>query len=303
VESIAGNSTSKEVLYLLTISLNPGAPLGGSVTEYFIGSFDGYTFSPIDNATRLSNFAKDNYAGQFFYGTGPGTAYPRPVSIAWASNWQYTNQVPTASEGWRSAMTIPKANYITTTTRLGTTLAQAPYDISPILDRSVGRSDNLVNSTALTSIDISPNTVASNAVYFKVDITIPSNDTSKFPSDSWINVTLSNSNSESLKIGYQLSGQNAYAIFVDRGRLDGFENPFFTDKFSLTQAGPTYRLEGIWDRSLLEVWLDGGVWEATSVAFPSKALDKLSVSVGGGVPAGQGVKVSGEVWALKQTWA
>ena len=81
-------------MYLLEISINPGAPLGGSISEYFPGSFNGTHFTAVDSAARISDFGKDNYAGQYFYGI-PGSQ--KQVSMAWASNWQYTNRVPTAS--------------------------------------------------------------------------------------------------------------------------------------------------------------------------------------------------------------
>lgn len=74
-----------ELVWLLALSINPGAPLGGSITEYFPGEFNGTHFEPFDGAARIADFAKDNYAGQWFYGI-PGSE--RQVSMAWASNWQ-----------------------------------------------------------------------------------------------------------------------------------------------------------------------------------------------------------------------
>jgi beta-fructofuranosidase len=74
-------------MWLMAISINPGAPLGGSITEYFPGHFNGTHFVPVDGAARIADFGKDNYAGQWFYGQPEEDI---PVSIAWASNWQYT---------------------------------------------------------------------------------------------------------------------------------------------------------------------------------------------------------------------
>lgn len=81
-----------ETAYLLQISINPGAPLGGSIAQYYPGTFNGTHFEAFDSVARIADFGKDNYAGQFFYGTPPGED---AVSIAWASNWQYTQIVPT----------------------------------------------------------------------------------------------------------------------------------------------------------------------------------------------------------------
>lgn len=290
----------EEELYVLTISLNPGAPLGGSVTEWFPGRFNGTHFVPLDPATRLANFAKDNYAGQFFYGTGaPSIKYPDPVSIAWASNWQYTNIVPTADEGWRSAMTLAKDTHLTKVERLGWALVQTPHDLSPILDRELASSDDFINTT-LTA-DIGYDNVSSNAMYFSVNLTIPEG--TVYTSDAKINFTLSSSvdPSEKLTGGYYIQDAGApFTIFLDRGKLQGFESPLFTDKFSLSQAAAAYQFSGVFDRSLLEVWLDDGAFEGTANVYPKNVLDTFELSVSGGIP--EGVKITAKVWALKSTW-
>lgn len=60
--------------------LDPGAPLGGSIGEYFPGDFNGTHFIAVDAAARIADFGKDNYASQFFYGVP--SSEPQ-VSIAW----------------------------------------------------------------------------------------------------------------------------------------------------------------------------------------------------------------------------
>ena len=119
---------SDQLMYVMLVSINPGAPLGGSITQYFPGSFNGTHFKAVDHAARIADFGKDNYAGQFVYGTPDGTA---PISIAWASNWQYSQVAPTGQlEDWRSSMSLPRVNYLRNITRIGYTLHSAPYDLS-----------------------------------------------------------------------------------------------------------------------------------------------------------------------------
>ncbi len=59
---------SKEVKWVLLVSINPGGPNGGSATQYFIGDFDGHQFKPIDTLTRWIDYGKDNYAGVIWSG-------------------------------------------------------------------------------------------------------------------------------------------------------------------------------------------------------------------------------------------
>jgi fructan beta-fructosidase len=90
--------------WVMLISINPGGPQGGSATQYFVGDFDGKTFTPDDTETRWVDYGADNYAGVTFSNIPEKDG--RTIFIGWMSNWQYAQDVPT--EKWRSAMTIPR---------------------------------------------------------------------------------------------------------------------------------------------------------------------------------------------------
>jgi beta-fructofuranosidase len=51
------NGTS-ETLFVLQISINPGAPLGGSIAQYFPGFFNGTHFEAVDGVARIADFGK-----------------------------------------------------------------------------------------------------------------------------------------------------------------------------------------------------------------------------------------------------
>ena len=55
-----------EERWVLLISINPGAPNGGSGTQYFIGDFDGKTFTTNQTENRWIDWGTDNYAGVTF---------------------------------------------------------------------------------------------------------------------------------------------------------------------------------------------------------------------------------------------
>jgi len=99
-----------EEKWVLLVSINPGGPNGGSATQYFVGDFDGTTFTldpqfaqqlARDGAAWL-DWGRDNYAGVLFNHV-PG---PHPVMIGWMSNWDYADQVPTSD--WRGGATIAR---------------------------------------------------------------------------------------------------------------------------------------------------------------------------------------------------
>ena len=291
----ASTSSIPTSMYLLAISINPGAPLGGSITQYFPGTFNGTHFTAVDSTARIADFGKDNYAGQWFYGI-PSTE-PQ-VSIGWASNWEYAEEVPTGQlEGWRSSMSLPRRNHLTNITRLGWDLVSEPYDLGPVLGDVLALNTSLGNGSVL--VDYS--SVSSGALYLDVNI-------SSIPSDGsatgTLNITfLSSVSGESHRAGYFLGGDAP--IYINRGGIAGFaENPFFTDRFStpvlLDSAVNATRIEGVIDRSIFEFFLNGGEKSATTTFFPEQPLDTLVVAARG---VNEGVGVSVKIVALESAWA
>lgn len=96
-----------EVRWVLVVSMNPGGIAGGSGTQYFVGDFDGRTFTPerlTESGDPLDydwlDYGRDYYAAVSFSNVPDG----RRLMIGWASNWDYANQTPT--HPWRSAMSL-----------------------------------------------------------------------------------------------------------------------------------------------------------------------------------------------------
>ncbi|MBQ0048851.1 MAG: DUF4980 domain-containing protein [Bacteroidales bacterium] len=100
--------------WVLICNINPGGPAGGSATQYFVGDFDGHKFT-VDNEARYTSgkalwqdYGKDHYAAVSFSNAPNG----RHTMIAWMSNWQYANNVPTMQ--FRSANTICREPFLFT---------------------------------------------------------------------------------------------------------------------------------------------------------------------------------------------
>ena len=94
--------------WALIVNINPGGPHGGSATQYFIGSFDGHQFTCDSKpaVTKWMDYGKDHYATVTFNNAPEG----RTVAMAWMSNWQYANQVPTRQ--YRAANSLPRDLYL-----------------------------------------------------------------------------------------------------------------------------------------------------------------------------------------------
>jgi beta-fructofuranosidase len=103
--------------------------------------------------------------------------------------------------------------------------------------------------------------------------------------------------------GFYFGGDNPF--WISRQKVLGFgeTNPFFTDKFSVgnpINTNGTFTLEGVMDRSILEVFLDGGRNSGTMTFFPLGELDTIELRAG---ELNDNVTVSVAVWGLKSTWA
>ncbi|MBK6456914.1 MAG: glycoside hydrolase family 32 protein [Gemmatimonadetes bacterium] len=92
--------------WVLIVNLNPGAPAGGSGTQYFVGDFDGQRFVPEGEVAQplWADYGADFYAGVSW--SDVPAADGRRVWLGWMSNWSYAQEVPTSP--WRSAMSVAR---------------------------------------------------------------------------------------------------------------------------------------------------------------------------------------------------
>lgn len=297
--------------YVMVVSVQPGAPLGGSATQYFPGDFNGTHFTPWDGAARLAEFAKDNYAAQYFYGVPEGE---NAVSMGWASNWQYANGVPTGRlEGWRGGLTLPRENYLARAERVGWVVVNEMHaGLTPLLgDRAALGSCEFDGSGAAgaggpgdgKTMDLGG---WSSGSYY-VDANVTGLEAGRLGPDANISFSLSSpSTGERLRWGFVFTGDTPF--WIDRGEARALfqDNVFFTDKFAAadvwntTAGAPAWRVQAVADRSIFEVFVDRGVHAGTALFFPAQPLSVLHVQFGGLSP---NAKVSVAVLGLESVWS
>lgn len=98
------NTTTNRTYWVLIIGVQKCGPCGGTGTQYFIGDFDGYTFTPLPeiSETLWLDLGRDFYATQSWAGLEANSN----LAIAWMSNGLYANGLPT--NNWRGAMSMPR---------------------------------------------------------------------------------------------------------------------------------------------------------------------------------------------------
>lgn len=257
-----------ETRWVLFLSLNPGAPLGGSSTAYFIGHFDGERFIPEDKQFRMTDFAKECYALQTYNDMPSGDA----VYLAWMSNWQYTEEVPT--ESWRGAMTLPRQMTLKRDEYGDLRLVQIPYGLEALRLPSLPL--DLPYFTSGETVEI--------ALPFRqpfelvLDVAMEEIPKEHIHENRWcpprFSLTFANKAGETLSIGVDAIYNQ---LWLDRSKLRGFENPFFTGQFSasLPQDVRSFQLRVILDGSTVEIYANGGMLVGTALIYPDQPLETL----------------------------
>jgi fructan beta-fructosidase len=260
--------------WVLLISINPGGPNGGSATQYFIGDFNGKTFTPVDNKTKWIDFGPDDYAGVTWGNTGK-----RKIFIGWMSNWLYANRVPT--QKWRNAMTIPRELSLKQINEEIFLSSNPVKELSDITQKTVN-----VNAAELLKLGIKK---------------LPEQYIITFntPKITDYSIILSNSIGEKLIIGYRKK-DNLY--FIDRTKSGivtfkpEFIKPITAPRFANNNAYSNFKL--IVDASSIELFADDGLSNMTSVFFPKKSFDRLDIK-----PSQQSITIKDfTITELKSIW-
>ena len=230
--------TDKEK-WMLICNINPGGPFGGSATQYFIGEFDGHKFTCEDEPTETKwmDYGKDHYATITFDNAPEG----RHVGIAWMSNWQYANQVPTKQ--FRSA------NSIARDFGLFEYNGETYCSVLPAKEMDAVRGQRVSSPTETCEI----------VVQLKGDAQL----------------TLRNAKGERVVITYDAAEQT---IDFDRRRSGDVS---FSEAFPCIVTSPTYgqikTLRIFVDRSSIEIFDADGKMAMTNLVFPSDPYNKLVV--------------------------
>lgn len=261
--------------WVLYISINPGAPQGGSATQYFTGKFDGKVFTPVDNQVRFMDMGKDFYAFQTFF----NTSKPKDViGMVWASNWQYTNQTPTTE--YRSCLTMMRKSHLQKV-QINPEYSEITLFSTPVLDQA-----SLLNMAAPKIVTPNLPLVSDCCLNINLD---QSHGLLEFIWEWSVEDTLvSNtdfcgiamylkdhqSSNHFLSLGFEA---NSNAFFLDRGNTGSpftQANPLFSRNLSLdlppyktSQGTSTYRVYGILDRNVLELYFNDGALTATYTFF------------------------------------
>ena len=247
--------------WVLFVSINPGAPLGGSAVQYFVGRFDGQRFVAEDAVTRLADFGQDFYALQTYAAVdGP------PVAIAWMSNWLYCNDVPASPS--RGAMTLPR--------RLSLRrrdddwrLVQTPVSLDAIADRTLLSGSRPKSKGLLAASALSPGDAIEINLRLKAD------------AGAVLSVNLRNAGGEVLTVSFDAGSYPGFMI--DRSGTRGFRHGYMADRAirAAPQGTTETDLHVFVDRSSIELVGMSGEASGTMLQYFASPPDRLEIVADG----------------------
>lgn len=226
--------------WMLLCNINPGGPFGGSATQYFVGQFDGHKFTceSAPEVTKWMDYGKDHYATVTFDNAPDG----RHVAMAWMSNWQYANQVPTMQ--YRSANSVPRD------LDLYEYQGQTYCGVTPSPELAAARPKKATKTL----------TEACEMV-----VTLKGNAT----------ITLANDKGEQVVMTYD---EKSRTFAMDRTKSGQKE---FSDDFTALTVAPVHgkmsQLRLFIDRSSIEAFDADGKMAMTNLVFPTKPYNKVLV--------------------------
>ena len=225
--------------WMLICNINPGGPFGGSATQYFIGDFDGHKFTCEHTDTRWMDYGKDHYATVTFDNAPDG----RHIALAWMSNWQYANQVPTKQ--FRSANSLPRD------------LGLFEYKGQTYCSVTPSKEVDALRGKAVKKLP--------GACELVVDL------------QGTAEIVLSNSIGEQLVMTYDAA---AHTFSTDRTRTYASFSEAFPCKTTAPVYGNIRQLRIFIDKSSIEAFDADGKMAMTNLVFPSEPYNTLKVKGG-----------------------
>lgn len=256
---------TNEKKWVLLCNLNPGGPFGGSATQYFVGTFNGKEFvneSPFK--TKWMDWGKDHYA-TVTWSDAPDN---RRIAIAWMSNWQYANDVPTSQ--YRSPNSVPRDLSLFTVD--GETYLQSAPSPELLKLRDISKKRSFKVNGTRTIKDM----IAGNEGAYEIELTIENQHADV------IGFRLYNDKGEEVDMQYDMK-EKKFSMDRRKSGEVGFNENFPMLTWTAIESGKDeLKLRLFVDKSSVEAFGDGGRFVMTNQVFPSEPYTHIDFYSKGG---------------------
>jgi fructan beta-fructosidase len=226
----------------------------GSATQYFVGNFDGKTFSceyPAQNegANRLDR-GKDHYATV----TWANVPDNRKIALSWMGNVEYANDLPT--QNFRNAMSVPRELTLVKENDKYLLKAAPVREIEKLHRKKTSFPFILAENKYTIE-----NLPASGAYELLVDI--------ERQSAQRFGFALKNSRNEETVITVDAE-KNLFSVNRANSGIVDFNDKFPAETIAPISVKNKYHLQVLVDKCSIECFLDGGEVSMTNLVFPNE---------------------------------
>ena len=256
---------TNEKKWVLLCNLNPGGPFGGSATQYFVGTFNGKEFvNESPSKTKWMDWGKDHYA-TVTWSDAPDN---RRIAIAWMSNWQYANDVPTSQ--YRSPNSVPRDLSLFTVD--GETYLQSAPSPELLKLRDISKKRSFKVNGTRTIKDM----IAGNEGAYEIELTIENQHADV------IGFRLYNDKGEEVNMQYDMK-EKKFSMDRRKSGEVGFNENFPMLTWTTIESGKDeLKLRLFVDKSSVEAFGDGGRFVMTNQVFPSEPYTHIDFYSKGG---------------------
>lgn len=250
----------------LTVGVGNGSYAGGSGTQYFVGDFDGKTFTSMNPKETVlwMDYGADFYAPQSWNNEPKG----RRIIVGWMSNWQYARETP--AETWRGLFTLPRELNLVNT-RNGLRLAQRPiYELEGLR----GERHHWLNETLSPGINLLEG-ITGDGFEIQADLEIN-------PQATMVGFRLRTGEGEQTMVSFDVQRQQLILNRQRSGKIDFHEHFAAMHSVKVHLNNDVLRLHVFVDRSSIEVFADDGCTVISDLIFPSASSQGLELFVAGG---------------------
>ncbi len=266
----------KEEKWVMILSQNKNGPNGGSATRYFIGDFDGKTFTP-QTPSQWFDHGMDFYAAVTFSNV-PGD---KRILLGWMSNWEYATKTPTST--WRSAMNLPR--------ELRLTKSGKDYRLTQrVVEQFISITDSTARINKSVLLGYTYTDIVKTLSQSNIEFDVPTQPGNNF------SIELSNSSQD--KVSIKVSDGR---LTVDRSRsgIVDFSPEFARRNQSMKLSSPVQHIQLIIDRSSIEIILNKGAQWFSCQLFPNRPWETISIQ--GDDPLNFGIQ-NARIQSVRSVW-
>lgn len=250
--------------WVLICNINPGGPFGGSAAQYFVGDFDGkkFTCDSAPEVTQWMDYGKDHYATVSWSNAPEG----RHTVIAWMSNWQYANNVPT--QQYRSANSLPRDLELFQEADGTYRLATSP---APEVKALRGKKVMNYGSFSAATKKVSKKLPTANSGICEIEMELVGR------TAEVIYITLANAKGEETVMSYDLE-KATFSMDRTKSGLTDFSKDFPAVTVAPAPKGDKQLLRLFIDRCSIEAFEGEGRFAMTNLVFPEEPYTTIAVS-------------------------